>query len=133
MEITAIMLARAIAFVEVQELNPKGQAFYPDIVAALVQEFNFQVYPTKPEDFDEAKGISFADGKFSEGTIDKVQIFTHGILLDTRVSTDVSAALLHDTLVWAKSELGLHFEDRMIKRKAVASQLTFESDMKMAR
>jgi hypothetical protein len=62
-----------------------------------------------------------------------VQIFTHGILLDTRVSTDVSAALLHDTLVWAKSELGLHFEDRMIKRKALASQLTFESDMKMAR
>jgi hypothetical protein len=132
MEITAVMLARAVAFVEVQELNPKGQAYYPDIVAALVKRFNFRVYPTKPEDFDEAKGVQFADGKFAEGTIDKLQIFTHGLIVDTRVSTDASEKLLRDTLVWAKSELGLHFEDRMIKRKGFGSQLTFESEMDLS-
>jgi hypothetical protein len=133
MEITAVMLARIVAFVEVQELNPKGKAYYPDIVAALVKRFNFQVYPTKPEDFDESKGIQFADGKFSDGTLDRLQVFTHGLIVDTRVSTDVSAALLRDTLLWAKSELGLHYEERMIKRTGFGSQLTFESEMKMGR
>jgi hypothetical protein len=133
MEITAIILARALAFVEVQELNPQGQAYYPDIAAALVKRFNFQGYPTKPEDFDESKGIQFTDGKFSEGTIDRVQIFTHGIVLDTRVSTDVSAALLHDTLLWARSELGLRYEESMVKRRAFVSQMTIESKLKLAR
>jgi hypothetical protein len=133
MEITAVMLARVVAFVEVQELNPKGKAYYPDIVAALVKKFNFRVYPTKPEDFDEAKGVRFADGKFADGTVDQIQIFTHGLILDTRLSTDVSEKLLYDTLVWAKSELGLHFDERMIKRKGYGSQLTFESEMKMSK
>jgi hypothetical protein len=132
MEITAVMLARIVAFIEVQELNPKGKAYYPDIVAALVERFNFRVYPTKPEDFDEAKGVQFADGKFADGTIDKLQIFTHGLVLDTRVSTDVSEKLLRDTLLWAKSQLALQFEERMIKRKGFGSQLTFESEMKMS-
>src|SRR5206468_3180416 len=128
MQLTAIMMARVLAFVEVQELNPKGRAFYPDIGAALVRRFNFQGYPSKPEEFDESKGIHFRDGKFSEGTLDSVQIFTHGIILDTRVSTDVSAALLHDTLLWAKAELGLHYEESMIKRRSFVSQVTFESN-----
>jgi hypothetical protein len=133
MEITAVMLARIVAFVEVQELNPKGKAYYPDLVAALVKRFSFRVYPTKPEDFDEAKGVQFADGKFAEGTVDKMQIFTHGLMVDTRVSTEVSEKLLRDTLLWAKAELGLHFEERMIKRKGYGSQLTFESEMDLLR
>lgn len=83
----------------------------------LCSGFNFQGYPTKPVEFDESKGIQFTDGKFSDGTLDRVQLFTHGIVLDTRVSTDVSAALLHDTLLWAKSELGLHYEESMDRCK----------------
>jgi hypothetical protein len=133
MEITAVMLARVVAFIEVQELNPKGKAYYPDIAAALVKKFNFQVYPTKPEDFDEAKGVRFAEGKFGNGTLDQLQIFTHGLILDTRLSTDGSEKLLYQTLAWAKSELGLHFEERMIKRKGYGSQLTFESDMNLSK
>jgi hypothetical protein len=130
MQLTAIMMARILAFVEVQELNPQGKTYYPDIVNALVQRFHFQVFPTKPEDFNEQAGILFADGKFSEGTVDRVQIFSHGIVLDTRISTDVSEKLLHDTLVWASEEIGLRYEERMIKRKAFVSQVTFESEMK---
>ena len=35
------------------------------------------------------------------------------------------AALLREILLWAKSDLGLHFEEGMIKRQAFVSQLTF--------
>jgi hypothetical protein len=133
MEITAVMLARVVAFIEVQELNPRGKAYYPDIAAALVNKFGFQIHPTKPEDFDENKGVRFAEGKFADGTIDQMQIFTHGLILDTRISTDVSEKLLYETLQWTKSELGLHFDDGMIKRKGYGSQLTFESEMSLSR
>lgn len=132
MNISSIVMARAIAFVEVEELNPRGKAFYPDIVEALVKRFSFQGYPKALEDFDETKGIQFTDGRFSDGTVDRMQIFTHGLVLDTRVSTDVSEKLLQDTLLWASSELGVHFEEQMIKRRAFISQVTFESDMKMS-
>ena len=108
MEITAVMLARFVAFIEAQELNPKGKAYYPDIIAELVKKFGFQVYPTKPEDFDEAKGIRFAEGKFADGTIDQLQIYTHGLIVDTRLSTEVSEKLLYDTLIWAKSQLDVY-------------------------
>ena len=114
-----------------QDLNPQGHVYYPDLVAALVEKFNFQVFPTKPEDFNEQTGITFQSGKFEGGTIEQVQIFTHGILLDTRISTDASEELLHDTLVWAKATLGLHYEDNMIKREALVSQLTFESSLSL--
>ncbi|SRR6266567_6803211 len=133
MQITAIMMARVLAIVEVQDLNPQGKAYYPDIAAALVRRFNFQVFPKKPEDFNEQTGILFTDGKFSEGTLDRVQIFTHGIVVDTRISTDVSERLLHETLEWAKSELGLHYAEGMLKRTAYVSQLTFESAMKISK
>jgi hypothetical protein len=130
MRLTSILLARVLAFVEVQELNPEGRTYYPDIARALVKQFNFQLFPTKPEDFNEQTGITFADGKFSDGSIDRVQIFTHGILLDTRISTDASEKLLRETLLWSKSELGLHYEESMVKRKALVSQVTFESELK---
>jgi hypothetical protein len=133
MKLTAIVMARALAFVEIEELNPKGKAYYPDIVAALVERFKFQKYPTKPEDFDETKGVQFADGKFADGTLDRVQLFTHGIVIDTRVSTAVSAALLNDTLLWAKSALGMHYEESMVKRRAFVSQVTFESNLKLVK
>jgi hypothetical protein len=133
MEITAVMLARVVAFIEVQELNPMGKAYYPDIAAALVNKFGFQIHPTKPEEFDETKGVRFAEGKFAEGTVEQFQIFTHGLILDTRISTDVSEKLLYATLQWTKSELGLHFDDGMIKRKGYGSQLTFESEMSLSR
>ncbi len=32
--LTAVMMARVLAFVEVQGLNPRGKAYYPDIVSA---------------------------------------------------------------------------------------------------
>jgi hypothetical protein len=133
MRLTAIVMARALAFVEVQELNPKGKAFFPDIAAALVKRFNFKVFPTKPEEFNEQTGIEFTKGQFSEGTIDRVQIFTHGILLDTRISTDASAQLLNDMLLWAKGEFVLDYDERMIKRRASVSQVVFESDLKLNR
>ncbi|HEV2305969.1 MAG TPA: hypothetical protein VGR93_10650 [Candidatus Acidoferrales bacterium] len=111
------------------DLNPKGSAFYPDLVKALVSRYKFQEFPSSPADFDEAKGVRFALGKLGDSAIDQVVIYAYGIVLDTRASTAESRRLLEDALRWAAKELGLVYEASMIKRWQYASQVTFYSNV----
>jgi len=62
MELASIILARAMAWVEPTDLNPRGAVFYPDLTKALVARYNFQKFPQKLEDFDESKGVAFGLG-----------------------------------------------------------------------
>ena len=41
MELAAIHLARAMAFIEPIDLNPKGKVFYPDLVKLIVNRYKF--------------------------------------------------------------------------------------------
>jgi hypothetical protein len=125
MEIAAILLARAMGFVEPIELNPKAKVFYLDLVKALVARYNFQKFPQKPEDFDEAKGITFASGKFEGVTIEQLTIYKYGIVVDTRVSTQDSKRLLEEAIQWGSKELGL--VAKPIQRWQYASQIIFHS------
>ncbi len=129
MELGAIHLARAMAFVEPIDLNPKGRAYYPDLAGALVSRYGFKAFPEKPEDFNEAKGITFTAGKFENVAIDQLVIYAYGILLDTRASTSESRRLLEEAVRWAAKEHGL--TDRNIRRWQYASQLTFFSDVQL--
>jgi hypothetical protein len=58
-------------------------------------------------------------------TVDQIVIYSNGIVLDTRLSTDDSKALLLETLNWANRDLSLTYRDGMIKQTHFLSQLTF--------
>lgn len=131
MEITSILLARATAWVEAAELNPKGQTFYPDLTKALVTRYNFQIFPQKAEDYDQVKGIVFGAGKLGKSTIEQIVIYTYGLILDTRESTQESRHLLEEALQWASKELGLHYKSSMIKRWQYWSQISFSSKQQL--
>jgi hypothetical protein len=125
MELAAIHLARAMAFMEPIDLNPRGKVFYPDLVKALVARYNFQKFPQKPEEFDETKGVIFSTGKFGETVIEQLVIYTYGILVDTRISTQESKRLLEEAIQWASKEIGLTYKP--VQRWQYASQITFHS------
>ncbi|SRR6266436_1402288 len=127
MELASILMARALAWIEPAELNPTGKVFYPDLVKALVTRYNFQQFPQKAEDFDESKGITFGTGKLGESVIDQVVIYTYGIVLETRTSTQESKRLLEEAFQWGAKELGLTYKPSMVKRWQYASQVTFSS------
>jgi hypothetical protein len=129
MEISAILLARAIAFVEANDLNPRGAAYFPALVPLLVNRFNFQKYPQQAADFDETRGIVFELGHTGEVTVDKVTLWGDGIGIDVRSSTTDAKNLIDSVLTWLKHEAGLHYEPRMINRWGFLSQLTFFSDV----
>ena len=129
MQVSAILLARYLGFVETFDLNPVGKVFFPDLIPALVERYKFQSFPTKFDELDEQKGVEFLEGKWDGVTVDRLTIYRNGIMMDTRSSTADSEKLLEDVLLWAAKEFQVAYRPGMIKRKAYVSQLTFHSDV----
>jgi len=127
MELASILLARAMALVEPSEFNPRGVISYRDLVTAIVSRYNFQKYPQKLEELDETKGVVFSSGQIGDREISQLVIYTHGLLLDTRASTQESKHLLEEALGWASKELKLAYKPSMIKRWLYTSQIVFYS------
>ncbi|MGA1998843.1 MAG: hypothetical protein ABSG52_02530 [Terriglobales bacterium] len=128
MRLASVVLARIYALFQIEDLNPAGAVYYPDVVNWLVARFGFQKYPTKLEDFDETKGIEFLAGHAGKVTVEKMVILNSGVYIDTMASTDASETILTETLQAAKDELGIYFREEMLKRRAYISQLAFYSD-----
>ena len=129
MQLSAVVLARVLLFIESFDLNTRGKAYYPDIVRGIVEKCGFLKFPQKLEDFDEAKGVEFLEGKWEDATIEMLKIYRNGLLLDTRVSTAESERILTDALTWAVSAFGLVYSPKMITRRGYLSNLTFYSDV----
>jgi hypothetical protein len=128
MQLAAIATARFVAFIETIDLNPRGKAYFPEMVPALVSRYGFVKFPQKLEDFDEAKGVLFEGGRFKGVTVQKIQVFDSVLVVETASSTTDSENVLEDALLWASETFGLVYRPGMIKRKAYVSQLTFYSD-----
>jgi len=131
MQLSAVLLARVLLFVESFDLNPRGKAYYPDIVQGIVGKCGFYKFPQKLEDFDETKGVEFVGGRWGDVTIETMKIFSNGLMLDTRVSTSESERVLREALSWAAAEFGLAYDPRMISRRGYVSNLTFYSDVQI--
>jgi hypothetical protein len=128
-QLSAILLARVIGFLDTNDLNPRGKAFFPAMVPLLVERYGFQTYPKAPQDFDEQKGVVFEMGHTGETTLDKIQIWHNGISVDVRSSTTEAAHILESALLWLSKEGGLEYEQGGIKRWGYLSNLTFYSDI----
>ena len=128
MKRSSVLLARYLGFVETYDLSPDGRIFFPELAKGLVERYQFQKFPKEPSEFDEGKGIEFADGRRGNDVISRVVIYNFAILVETRSNTNLSQEILEDALLWAKGEFGLTYEADMIKRCAYVSQLTFYSE-----
>ncbi|MGO9165679.1 MAG: hypothetical protein ACLP56_02285 [Candidatus Sulfotelmatobacter sp.] len=131
MQLSAVLLARAIAFIETFDLNPKARVFLPDVVKAIVERYKFQKFPLEFKDFNEQSGVEFFMGKIGDEVIEKLVIYNSGILVETRSNTKTSQALIEDALTWAKSTFGLNYQSGMVKRFLYVSQLTFHSEVSL--
>jgi hypothetical protein len=131
MKLSAVTLARAIGFVETFDLSPRTSLFIPEFVKEVLARYNFQKFPQEFKDFDEQKGVEFLHGKSGDTVIDKLVVYTDGLLIDTRSNTKVSEQLIEEALLWGKSKFGLVYQPGMIKRFAYVSQVTFYSDVQL--
>lgn len=129
MQLSAVILARVLGFVETFDLSPRGQVYFPEIVSKLVERYSFQKWPQKFEEFDEAKGVEFHEGRIGNKVIEKLVIWNSLLVLETRSSTTDSRQILEDMLLWGAANSGLNYKPGMIKRFGYVSDLTFYSDV----
>src|ERR1700733_5112789 len=125
MRIGAIIKARALALIEVDELNQGGRVRLSDCIEPIVRRYQFETYPTKPESFDLEKGVKFGSGKFGDVVIDNFVIYPAAMYIDSLSSTADSRVILLDIFQWAKTEFGLVYTDRMVRQWAYVSDLMF--------
>jgi hypothetical protein len=129
MKLVAITKARALAMIELDELNIGGKVRFVDCITPLVNRYGFAVFPQKQEDFDlEGKGVRFESGKSGDLTIDSLVIYNGALYIDTFSSTIDSQKILTEMLEWGRDALGLSYKDGMIKKWAYISNIIFYTD-----
>lgn len=129
MKLSAVLLARYYGLIQIDDLNPDGTVYYPEVVSALVERYGFMKFPKTLEEFDGSKGIEFVGGKAGKYAIEKMVIYNSGIYVDTLANTTVSEAIWYDLMQWAVGKLGLAFRREMVSRAAYVSHVTFHSDV----
>jgi len=129
LQLSAVILARALGYIETFDLNPRGQVFFPDIVQEIAQHYNFHKSPKTLEEFDDSKGVEFLEGKIGGRVIQKFTIWNTLLVVETRSSTADSKQILEEMLEWGAAKFGLNYHRGMIRRFAYISNLTFYSDV----
>lgn len=123
-----VLLARTLAYIDVLSLNRDGRLFFPDLIKALVQRYEFQKSPQTLEELDIKKGIEFFSGRSGEQPIQKFSIWNSVLVVETVSNTDQSKAIIEDILVWASEAFGLAYAPSSISRYAYVSDVSFYSD-----
>ncbi|HEY6390182.1 MAG TPA: hypothetical protein VIX89_02820 [Bryobacteraceae bacterium] len=129
--------ARAMWYVPTEDLNPNGLDLVP-VYAAIQGRYRFRVFPTKPEDLQPVTGgVVFAKGSFrlSEDELIEVvrfEIFSDGLMLDTRHSTEASDVVLEDILAFSTKTHRLVYDPSMIRKKVYVSEVVATTNLNLA-
>jgi hypothetical protein len=129
MQLSAITLARFIAYLPIEELTPRSDILGISEIKGLVERYGFLKYPKEVEEFLDDKGITLELGQWDGVVITKFVVLSGGFALDTRSSTEDSERILRDMLLWSKEALGFHYDPRMVTHRMHVSQVTFTSDV----
>lgn len=127
MQLSAVLLARVLAYIETADLG-QGRVFFPEITPHIVDRYKFQKFPQTLEQFDEAKGVEFREGKIGGIVLLKLGIWESLLTLETSTNTADSKRILEEMLQWGADKLGLNYRPGMIQRFGYISDLTFYTD-----
>jgi hypothetical protein len=129
MELSAIILSRVLAFIDIMDLSPEGRVFFPDLLAGLVEKFRFQKFPKTFEETDETKGVKFSEGTWDGMSVLDFTVYNNALVMDTRAGTHESQRVVTEALEWAVKEFGIQYHAGMIKRWRYVSDLTVISEV----
>lgn len=127
MKLSAVLLAKLLAYIEIADLNAKGNVFVPELIKALGERYKFHTLP-KIEERGE-KGLVFEEGRIGNKVISKFTIFDALLVLETRSNTSDSKQILEEMLLWGAAKFGFAYAPASIKRFAYISDVTFYSEV----
>jgi hypothetical protein len=131
MELLNVITARSVWLCDINELNPRGKALYPDLFDWLKDAYNFRKVPSSPTDVDDTKALVFSGGNYQareEVFVDiEIKLYTDGLIANTHSSTRDTDRFLEDVLISASAEFNLNYKPDMIRKKLYLSELHFIS------
>ncbi len=126
MQLSAVVLARTLAYIELADLNPKGKVFLPDLVKAIAERYKFQRLPKFEE--REKEGLVFEEGKIGNKVIKKLTLYEALIVVETTSNTSDSKQLIEELLLWGAAKFDLNYQPNSIGSFGYVSAVTFYSD-----
>jgi hypothetical protein len=129
-QVLAVRVARFIAYLNAEELNPEGKAIAHNYFNAFTERYNFLKRPMTAEEIldPQNKGITFEVGKSGDIGITKVVLFDTAVAIETSASTDASEEIFYDILAWSAETFGLSNRPDLVTRKSYVSELVFTSE-----
>src|SRR5690349_17530424 len=118
MRLLSVPLARAFAYLPLEEMTLGTEIYLPSLAASLVARCQFLKSPSTPAEFNLGEGVNFESGVFNGLVIRKLTVFPLVMHLDAADSTDRAQDALHGILLWAKEEFDLRYSPEMITRWA---------------
>ena len=128
MRLLSVPLARAFAYLPLEEMTLGTGIYLPRLAASLVERCQFLKSQRTPEEFNMADGVNFESGTFNGLVIRKLTVFPLVMHLDAADSTDKAQDTLLRILQWAKEEFDLRYSSEMITRWAFVSDITFQTE-----
>jgi hypothetical protein len=127
MELLNVLRARSIWLFDINDLNPHGKRFGPEMLSWLKETYKFTKIPSSVDDLDETKALAFLNGGFQvspENTIVvELKIYTDGFVADTRSSTKDTDRFIDDVLSSAAKQFDLVYRADIIRNKLYLSEL----------
>jgi len=132
MELLNVMAAKSVWLFDINDLNPQGKSFIPDLFAWLTERYQFRTFPKSPSDLDETKGLAFKEGTGRTDEGDPINfeltIYNDGVIANTWSSTRYTDAFIEQVLSGASKQFGLAYTPTMFRSKTHISELVFRMD-----
>lgn len=135
MKLVDVILGRSMRLMKV--VSPA--VYIPDSVRAVQERYRFLQGPKTLEEFDASKGISFQHGTFTlpksylskeksrdHVVIDRFQVYTNGLLVETRGFTEEGDLFLDDVIQWASQQFAVAIYPGVPVTRAYLTNLEIE-------
>lgn len=106
--------------------------FMPDLVAAIRARYRFFESPSKVEDLKQEGPARFLLGVHQNVIISKLEVYPHGVSIETEGSTEEADLVLDDFFEWASSKFKIDFSETQPVARLYSSAIEF-TDVNIAK
>ena len=107
--------------------RPSGQPYLPGTVTQVLERYRFV---SEPAPIDETGGdrLEFRRGVFEDNAIDTLDVFSDGIIVASRSSTDFIDRFIEDLVTWLENDHGYSIIETHTISRRYDSTLLVETD-----
>lgn len=114
-------------------MNTRGQPYLPDVFAGFRERYGFVEIPDRIEEWNNAKGIALRHGRFQDIAITQLQIFSNGVLAESKAPTEVVDAFVEDVILWTLERFSLEEFEIEPPKKTFDSHIVVRSEVDLSK